>query len=130
MIQEEEPHSLRSCSETHTNTSKEQSISSPSKECTVDSSSTLEQMLPLLLEIFSQLIHFLKEPSFQTSKESKEIEDPLPEHQEHHALLSDTSMRERKQELDSQVDAERLSRVLAEQWLASVLEAREPISHF
>lgn len=51
MIQAEEPHSQRWSSEIHTDTSKEQSTSSLSKECTPDNSSTPELRVSLISKI-------------------------------------------------------------------------------
>ena len=70
-----------------------------------------------------------KELSFPTVKVKSEIEEHSLELQEHQPLLSVTPMMERKLELDSHQEPERLLSDHAEPWLESLLEVKEPISH-
>jgi len=129
MTQVEEHHLLRLPSEIHTDTSKELSISSLSKECTQVSSSMLAPKHPSPLEIFSQSIKCQRVPSSQTAKVNSETEDLSPEHQELPPLSSATLMMEKRPELDSHQEPERPSKDHAEPWLEFALVDKEPISH-
>jgi len=126
----EEPHSQRSSSETHTDTSKELSTSSPSKVCTLDSSSMPVPRHPSQLVTFSQFPPCQKELLSPTAKVKWEIEDHSPEPQEPQPLSSVTPMMARSQESDSHQEPERPSSDHAELWLVWLPVDKEPISHF
>jgi len=128
MTQVEVHHSQRLPSEIHTDTSKELSISSLSKECTQASSSMLAPKHLSPLEIFFQSIKCQRVPSSQTVKVNSETEELSPEPQAHQLLSSVTPTTAGRPELDSHPEPERASKAFAEPWLASALVDREPIS--
>jgi len=129
MTQVEVHHLLRLPSEIHTDTSKELSISSLSKECTQVSSSMLAPKHPSPLEIFFQSIKCQRVPSSLTAKVNSEIEDLSPEHPELHPSSSVTPMTAERQESDFHQELERPSLAPAEPWLEFALVDKEPISH-
>ena len=130
MTQVEVHHLLRLPSEIHTDTSKELSISSLSKECTQVSLSMLAPEHPSPLEIFFQSIKCQRVPSSPTAKVNSETEDLSPEPQEPQPLSSVTLMTEERPELDSHQEPERPSKAAAEPWSEFALVDKEPISHF
>jgi len=130
MTQVEVHHLLRLPSEIHTDTSKELSISSLSKECTQASSSMLAPKHLSPLEIFFQSIKCQRVPSSPTVKVNSETEDLSPEPQEPHLLSLVTLMTEERPELDFHQELERPSQEAAEQWSEFALVDKEPISHF
>ena len=129
MTQVEVHHSQRLPSEIHTDTSKELSISSLSKECTQASSSMLAPKLLSPLEIFFQSIKCQRVPSSLTVKVNSEIEDLSPEPQELQPLSLVTLKTEERPELDFHQELERPSKAAAEPWLEFALVDKEPISH-
>jgi len=129
MTQVEVHHLLRLPSEIHTDTSKELSISSLSKECTQVSSSMLAPEHPSPLEIFFQSIKCQRVPLSQTARVNSETEDLSPEHQEHPPLSSVTLKTEERPELDFHPELERPSKAAAEPWLEFAPVDKEPISH-
>jgi hypothetical protein len=129
MIQEEEPHLQKLSSEIHTDTSKELSISLPSKECTLVSSYMLAQKPHFLLETFFQSAKCQREPLFPTVRVNKEIEDLSLEPLEPQSSSSVTPRTEEKQPSDFHPELERASRAPAELWLESSLEDKELTSH-
>jgi len=124
----EEPHLQKLSSEIHTDTSKELSTSSLSKECTLDSLCTPEPRLHSPLVIFFQSARCQKVLLCPTAKVKWEIEDLSPEPQELPPSSLVTPMTERNQELDSHPEPERPSSDRAELWLVSSPEDKEPIS--
>jgi len=130
MTQVEEHHLLRLPSEIHTDTSKELSISSLSRECTQASSSMLVPKHPSPLEIFFLSIKCQRVPSSLTVKVNSETEDHSPELQELPLLSLVTLMMEEDPELDFHQELERLFQEAAEPWLELSLVDKEPISHF
>jgi len=129
MTQVEVHHSQRLPSEIHTDTSKELSTSSLSKECTQASSSMPAPKHPSPLEIFFQSIKCQRVPSSQTVKVNSETEDLSPEPQALHPLSLVTLMTAGRPELDSHPEPERPFKEHAEPWLVSALVDREQISH-
>jgi len=129
MTQVEVHHLQRLPSEIHTDTSKELSISSLSKECTQASSSMPAPKHPSPLEIFFQSIKCQRVPSSLTLRVNSEIEDLSPEHQEHQVKSSVTPMTEERPELDFHQEPERPSQEAAEPWSELSLVDKEPISH-
>jgi len=129
MIQAEEPHLQRFASEIRTDTSRDKSISSQSKECTQANTSTAVPRLNSPLEILSQSMPCQKEPLCPTARVSSVTEDHLPDHPV--PLLSSlvTPMMERRPELDFHPVPERPSSVAAEPWSVSALVVRELRSH-
>jgi len=124
----EVPHLPRLSSEIHTDTSKESSTSSLSKECTLDNLCTPEPKLPSPLVIFFQSARCQKELLFPTVKVKWEIEDLSPEPQEPQPLSLVTPMMERNPELDSHPELERPSLDHAELWLVLSPVDKELIS--
>lgn len=122
-------HSQRLHSEIHTDTSKESSTSSLSKECTQVSSSMLAQKHPSPLEIFFQSIKCQKEPSSPTVKENLEIEDLSPEPPVLHQSSLVTPMTAERPESVFHPELERPSKDHAEPWLESVPVGKEQINH-
>jgi len=129
MTQVEVHHSQRLPSEIHTDTSKELSISSLSKECTQASSSMLAPKHLSPLEIFFQSIKCQRVPSSQTVKVNSETEDLSPEPQALQLLSLVTPMTAGRPESDSHPEPERPFKAPAEPWLESALVDREQISH-
>ena len=129
MTQVEVHHLLRLPSEIHTDTSKELSISSLSKECTQASSSMLVPKHPSPLEIFFQSIKCQRVPSSLTVKVNSEIEDLSPEPQELQPLSLVTLKTEERAESDSHQELERPSKVAAEPWSEFALVDKEQINH-
>jgi len=128
MTQVEVHHSRRLPSEIHTDTSKELSISSLSKECTQASSSMLAPKHLSPLEIFFQSIKCQRVPSSQTVKVNSETEDLLPGPPALQLLSLATPMTAERPESDSHLEPERPFRAPAEPWLEFVLVDREQIS--
>jgi len=124
----EEPHLQKLSSEIHTDTSKELSTSSLSKECTLDSLFTPEPRLHSLLVIFSQSNLCQKELLSPTARVRWEIEDPSLELPEPQLSLLVTPMMVRRLELDFHPVPERPFLEAAELWLELLLEVKEPIS--
>merc|ERR1719331_422108 len=114
MMQAVEPHLQRLLSEIHTDTSKELSISSLSKECTLASLSTPDPRHRSPLEIFFQSTHFQKELSFPTSRPKWVTEVPSPEPPELQPLSSAIPMIRPRLRSDSHPALERTSREPAE----------------
>ena len=129
MTQVEVHHSLRLPSEIHTDTSKELSISSLSKECTQVSSSMLAPKHPSPLEIFFQSIKCQRVPSSLTVKVNSETEDLSPELQELPPLSSATLRMEERPESDFHQELERPSKAAAEPWSELSLVDKELINH-
>merc|ERR1711990_245726 len=127
--QAEERHLQRLPSEIHTDTSKELSISSPSKECTPDNTSTVDPRLNLPSEISSQFPPCQKEPLCPTVRVSSEIEDHSPEPLVPMPSSSATPMMERRPESDFHQEPESPLLVAAEPWSDSLPVVRELISH-
>merc|ERR1711990_542806 len=127
--QAEERHLQRLPSEIHTDTSKELSISSPSKECTPANTSTVDPRLNLPSEISSQFTPCQKEPLCPTARVSSETEDHSPEPPAPMPSSSVTLMMERRPESDFHPEPERPLLVAAEPWSALSPVVRELISH-
>merc|ERR1711907_795129 len=100
MTPAEVPHLQRLSSEIHTDTSKELSISLPSKECTLVNSSMPVLKPPSPLEIFSQSPPCQKVLLSPTAKASKVTEDLSPEPPVPPLLSSVTPKIPRRPELD------------------------------
>jgi len=129
MTQVEVHHSQRLRSEIHTDTSKELSISSLSKECTQASSSMPAAKHPSPLEIFFQSTKCQRVPSSQTAKVSSETEDLSPEPQVLHQSSLVTPMTAERPESDFHQEPERPLSDHAELWLESLPVDKEPINH-